>query len=137
MYCSLHPKQKPKKRLEEMTPEEAWSGSRPNVKHLRVFGLVCYMHVPDLLRRKLDDKSEHVVLLGYHSTSGYMLMNPKSKQIISKDVVIDEARVWDWSKKEKGSINMHFDLNNHEADETVPSPVAAEVRRSERGRQIP
>ena len=28
--------------LDEITPYEAWFGFKPRVKHLRVFGLVCY-----------------------------------------------------------------------------------------------
>ena len=28
----------------DMTPHEAWSGSKPNVKHLRVFGCIAYSY---------------------------------------------------------------------------------------------
>lgn len=48
----------PNKRLDGVTPEEAWSGSRPSVAHLKVFGSIYYRHIPDQQRRKLDDKSE-------------------------------------------------------------------------------
>ena len=86
----------PSKRLEGITPEEAWSGAKPNVSHFRIFGSLCFRHIPDQLRRKLDDKGEQMILLGYHSTGGYKLFDPKSKQIIiSKDVVFDESRSWD------------------------------------------
>lgn len=47
----------------DRTPEEAWSGRRPFIGHLRVFGCIAYTHVPDHLRKKLDDKSENVFLL--------------------------------------------------------------------------
>lgn len=69
----------PTTRLEEKTPEEVWSGTKPNVSHLRIFGSVCYSHVLDQLRRKLHDKGEPMILLGYHSTGGYRLLNPKSE----------------------------------------------------------
>ena len=52
----------PIKRLEDKTPEEVWSGTRPSVSHLRIFGSICYKHVPDAIRRKLDDKSENLIL---------------------------------------------------------------------------
>lgn len=40
------------------TPQEAWSGRKPNISHLRVFGSIAYVHVPNEKRNKLDDKSE-------------------------------------------------------------------------------
>src|ERR1044072_2337374 len=48
----------PVKSVRGKTPEEAWSGKRPNLSHLKVFGCVAYAHVPDQLRKKLDDKAE-------------------------------------------------------------------------------
>ena len=32
--------------LTDMTPEEAWSGNKPNVSHLKIFGCRAFMHVP-------------------------------------------------------------------------------------------
>lgn len=75
------------------------------MSHLCIFGSVCYRHVPDQLRRKLDDKGEQLILAGYHATRGYKLYNPVSKQIIiSGDVIVDEMKNWDWSidRKYKG-----------------------------------
>ena len=42
----------PTKAVEDKTPYEAWSGDRPNVKHLRVFGCIAYAHVPKDERKK-------------------------------------------------------------------------------------
>ena len=53
----------PTKRLEDKTPKEVWSGARPNVSHLKIFGSICYKHVPDAIRRKLDDRSEKLIFL--------------------------------------------------------------------------
>ncbi|XP_058775646.1 uncharacterized protein LOC131649925 [Vicia villosa] len=58
----------PTKKLEKLTPEEAWCGFKPNLSHLRVFGSVAYKHVPGQLRKKLDDKGEEMIFVGYHST---------------------------------------------------------------------
>jgi hypothetical protein len=30
-----------------MTPEEKFTSKKPNISHLRVFGCIAYMHVPD------------------------------------------------------------------------------------------
>jgi hypothetical protein len=81
----------PTKNLEGITPEECWSGVKPSLSHMRVFGSITHRHVPDQLRRKLVDKSSQMILIGYHLTGGYKLFDPLNKNImISKDVNIDE-----------------------------------------------
>ena len=51
----------------------------------------------DQLRRKLNDKLNQTILIGYHSTSGYKLFDPVSKQVvINKDVIIYELKEWQW-----------------------------------------
>ena len=81
------------------TLHEAWTGSKPNISHLIVFfGSMCFRHVPEQLRKKLDDRSEVMVLIGYHSTGAYKLYSPiKDKLVISRDVLVDESKGWDWS----------------------------------------
>ncbi|OIW15328.1 hypothetical protein TanjilG_10768 [Lupinus angustifolius] len=87
----------PSSRLEGITPEEAWSGKKPNINHLRIFGSLCYKHVPDAQRKKLDDKSERLILIGYHTTGAYRLYNPYTQRIVlSRDVKVDETQCWDW-----------------------------------------
>lgn len=66
-----------------MTPEEAWSGSKPSVEHFRVFGCLAHVHVPDSKRIKLDDKSMKCILLGVSEESkAYRLFDPVSKKIV-------------------------------------------------------
>ena len=63
-----------------------------------MFDSICYKHVSDVRRRKLDDKSEHMVLVGYHITEAYMLFDPiNDKILMSQDIVIYENYVWDWN----------------------------------------
>ncbi|KAG6418345.1 hypothetical protein SASPL_120548 [Salvia splendens] len=78
-----------------MTPQEAWSGRKPGIAHLRVFGSKAYAHVPDQMRSKLDDKSKPFIFIGYDSnTKGYKLYDPTSqKTMISRDVEFDEKGV--------------------------------------------
>jgi len=59
-----------------------------SVAHFRVFDCVAYAHIPKELRRKLDDKSEKCIFLGYNEHSkAYKLYNPVIKKvIISKNV---------------------------------------------------
>lgn len=55
--------------VKNITPEEAWSGLKPSVQKFRVFGCISHVHVPDVKRTKLDDKSSICVLLGYSEES--------------------------------------------------------------------
>jgi len=80
----------PTKRLQSVTLEEAWIGDKPMVNHLRIFGSLSYIHIPDERRRKLYDKSEALILNGYHPTGAYKLYSPLKQQVvISRDVVVD------------------------------------------------
>ena len=45
----------PTKSVKNKVPQEAWTGMNHNVSHLKVFGCVSYAHVPDELRKKLDN----------------------------------------------------------------------------------
>nr|KYP49148.1 Copia protein [Cajanus cajan]KYP49151.1 Copia protein [Cajanus cajan]KYP49153.1 Copia protein [Cajanus cajan] len=47
----------PTKAGQDKTPIEAWSEKKPSAKHLRVFGSICYIHVPEEKRHKLEDKT--------------------------------------------------------------------------------
>lgn len=61
-----------------------------------MFGSICYKHIPDARRRKLDDKSEHMILVGYHKTGAYRLFNPiNNKIVMCQDIMIDENTAWD------------------------------------------
>ncbi|KAK2451463.1 putative mitochondrial protein [Trifolium repens] len=87
--------------VRDMTPEEAWSGRKPSVHHFRVFGCLAHVHVPDVHRKKLDGKSIKYVLLGVSEESkAYKLYEPVGKKIIvSRDVIFEESKSWDWCKK--------------------------------------
>lgn len=73
-------------------PYELWTGRKPDLSHIRVFGSTAMIHIPKIKRTKWDQKAEQCILLGYaDNTKGYRLYNPKKKTIItSRDVVIME-----------------------------------------------
>ncbi|CAL8167156.1 unnamed protein product [Prunus armeniaca] len=83
----------PTKALDKKTPFEAYSGRKPGIKHLRVFGSLCYAHVPNQQRQKLDLASTRCVVLRYGSCEkGYRLYNTAfGRVVISKDVETGEA----------------------------------------------
>lgn len=51
--------------VKDITPQEAWSGVKPNVEHFRVWGSISHAHISDEKRGKLDDKSTPCILLGF------------------------------------------------------------------------
>ncbi|GKV36122.1 hypothetical protein SLEP1_g44290 [Rubroshorea leprosula] len=55
----------PTRAIEGKTPIEVWIGLKPSTYHLKVFGSICYMHVPATRRTKLDGKAEMGILVGY------------------------------------------------------------------------
>ena len=84
--------------VKDMTPEEAWSGSKPSVGHFRVFGCIGYAHIPEVKRTKLDDRSVKYVMIGYSSESkAYKMVDPIEKKAhISRDVIFKEEKKWNW-----------------------------------------
>ncbi|KAK4409575.1 Retrovirus-related Pol polyprotein from transposon TNT 1-94 [Sesamum angolense] len=91
----------PTKVVQNMTPIEAWSGKKPLANHLRVFGSICYVHIPTEKRHKLEEKIEKWIFLGYNTQSkGYRIYNLKTKKlIISRDVEFDEDAMWNWGEE--------------------------------------
>ncbi|CAL8161835.1 unnamed protein product [Prunus armeniaca] len=96
----------PTKALDNITPFEAFSGRKPGVKHLRVFGSIYFCHVPSKLRSKLEDAAIN-------------------KITTSKSVTFDENSLWDWDKQTADSISipMRFEdtsrSSEEESDETM------------------
>ncbi|GKB51791.1 zinc finger, CCHC-type containing protein, partial [Tanacetum coccineum] len=70
----------PTKTLGDTTPYERWSGKKPNLEHLRVFGCIAYLKVLRGHQQKLDSKSEMLVHLGTETGSkAYRLLDPVSE----------------------------------------------------------
>lgn len=63
----------PIRTLSDLTPYEAWWDKKPNIDHLRVFGCIAHMKIPNVYVKKLDDKKQTSCLswqrAGYKSTS--------------------------------------------------------------------
>jgi hypothetical protein len=65
----------PTKALDSKTLQEAWTSTKLDVYHLRVFNCKTYAHIPDEKRSKLKSKSIPCVFLGYYEgTKAYCLM---------------------------------------------------------------
>ncbi|KAK3034863.1 hypothetical protein RJ639_032318 [Escallonia herrerae] len=104
----------------------AWSGVKPSVGHLRVFGNVAYAHVPDQERSKHDDRSKKYVFIGYDSSSkGYKLYNPNDGKImVSRDVVFDEEGSWNWNSQDDSSYDFFpYPIEKDHESEAPLEPV--------------
>nr|ABW74566.1 integrase [Boechera divaricarpa] len=112
----------PTKAVLNRTPYEAWCGRKPGVSHLRVFGSVCYSLIDAHNRKKLDEKSEKCIFLGYCSQSkGYRLYNPVSGKIVeSRNVTFDEEAVWTWREGDNGEL---VEIFVNDEQEENPSPA--------------
>ena len=93
--------------LKELTPYELYRSRRPNIAHLRVFGCIRYVKIEGMKLKKLDDRSLMLVHLGTEPGSkSYRLYDPKTRKIkVSRDVVFDETRGWNWSKESSETHN--------------------------------
>jgi hypothetical protein len=75
-----------------MTPEEAFSGKKPNVEHLRIFGFPVYFHIPKDKRKKLEPSGKKGIFVGYNESSkAYRIYIPEQHKVeVSKDVTFNE-----------------------------------------------
>lgn len=102
--------------VKDMTPEEAWSGVKSCIKHLRIFGSVVHVHVPYALRMKLENKSRSCVLFGVcEESKGYRLYDPVLKKIvISQDVNFEEDKKWNWDASYQKQIQLDLGWGDDE-----------------------
>lgn len=74
----------------EVTACELWTGRKPDVSNMRVFGCIAYNHVPKEHRQKLDNTGKKMIMMGY-STSGYRLLEMETNKVINaRNVIFDE-----------------------------------------------
>ena len=83
----------PIKRTDYKTPTELWSGNKPNISHLRVFGCQAWVHILEKRRSNLEPKSREMIFVGYElGSKGYQFWDAAHHHIeISHDVKFDET----------------------------------------------
>jgi hypothetical protein len=82
----------PHRILKDMTPEEAFSGKKPNVENLRIFGCPVYSHIPKDKKNKLELSGKNGIFVGYSDSSkAYIIYIPEQHKIeVSRDVMFNE-----------------------------------------------
>jgi hypothetical protein len=70
---------------------KVWTGYKPSLNHIKMFGCDSYVHVPSKLRKSLDSKTKVCKLLGYSkNVKVYKLYDTQSnKVIVRKDVMFN------------------------------------------------
>jgi hypothetical protein len=51
---------------------------KSNVSHFKFFGFVANAHVPEELRRNIDDRSENCIFVEYSEHIGCIILLPRS-----------------------------------------------------------
>lgn len=109
----------PIKSVCDKTLEEAWSGRRPLIQYLIIFGCITYVHVPDQLRKKLDYKGNKCIFISYGTNEKtYKFYNPITKKVvISRYVTFNEEGMCDWFYKAQKKVAIipksYEDKNDH------------------------
>ena len=68
--------------VHDVTPHEKFFRKKPDLSHVRIFGSIAYVHIPDDTRQKLDPKSEKCILVGYsQEQKGYKCYNPVTRKL--------------------------------------------------------
>jgi hypothetical protein len=66
-----------------MTPEEAFTGVKPEAGHFGIFGCPLYFHVPKEKRTELDPSGRKGMFVGYsESSKAYRIYIPAQRQIM-------------------------------------------------------
>ena len=59
------------------TPHETFTGHKPNLQHMHIFGTVCFAYIQE--KKKLDDRAEKGIFVGYDKGSpAYLIYYPNS-----------------------------------------------------------
>jgi hypothetical protein len=89
------------------TPEEDFTGKKPDVSHFKIFGSSIYVHVTKDARKKLESTAKLGIFLGYTETPhNYCVYFPNSNMIVMRrDIKFDEGKAM-WLSLER-ELELH------------------------------
>lgn len=86
------------------TPAEIWTERKPNLSNMRIFGSICYNHIPREKRTKFQPKASKCIFMGYASNCTYRLWDlSKNKLTIGRNVTFNEKPILRQSKEKETS----------------------------------
>jgi hypothetical protein len=77
-----------------MTLKEKFTGKKPDVLHLRVFGSIAYVHIHDEKRSKVNLKAKKCIFIRYSLEQNRCFNLAIQKLQVNRDVVFDEMVSW-------------------------------------------
>jgi hypothetical protein len=104
------------------TPEEAFTGNKPDVSHFKIFVLSIYVHVTKDARKKLEPIAKVGIFVGYTETPhNYYVYLSNSKMIVMRrDTKFDEGKAM-W-------LSLERELDFHAEEELlVPKDESQDV----------
>jgi hypothetical protein len=103
------------------TPEEMFTGKKPEVSHLKIFGCPVFIHIPKEKRNKLDPSRKKGLFVGYCEVSKvFRIYIPGYHHIeINMDVTFDEDAALKKSKQ--------CELEVYEEEPVIPSTAMREA----------
>jgi transposase InsO family protein len=112
-------------RLGLKTPEEMFTGKKREVRHLKIFGCLVFIHIPKEKRNKLHPSGKKVIFVGYCEVSkAFRIYIPGHHHIeISRNVTFDE----DATLKKSKLCQLE---EVYEEEPVIPSTAMREVPRA-------
>lgn len=117
-----------------VTAYEKWFSSKPQVKHLRIFGCDAYMHVPkESQTSKYNPRSKKLLFVGYDGESkNYRLFDVSTQKIhISSDVDFNELDLEPLNEKHHNKPEKEISLFFPDLDDDHDSELTASEQQLE------
>jgi hypothetical protein len=113
----------PHRILGMITPEEAFTGKKPDVSHFKIFGSSVYVHVTKDSRKKLEPTAEVGIFVGYietpHNYRVYLLNSKMT--VMRRDIKFNEGKSM-WLSLER-ELYLHVEEEIH----VVPKDESQDV----------
>lgn len=118
--------------VKNMTPEEAWTGQKIDLRHLKVFGCRAFKHIPDQKRTKWEPKSKELIFVGYcEESKGYRLIDPSNGELHrARDVVFFESQFHQKrteTKEEEAPPEVIYLENDEEMQREIRQPETVQI----------
>jgi hypothetical protein len=93
--------------VKNITPEEAFTKVKPEIRHFRIFGCPVYLHVPKEKRSKVEPSGRKGIFVGYNETSkAYRIYILGQRQIeVSRDDTFEEEVAFHKSREAQMEID--------------------------------
>lgn len=119
-YHAVYIKNRTFMRKINKTPEEKFSGKKPNVKNFKVFGSLAYYLIEAQKRKKLDATSKEAIFVGYDHTSKHYRLYSKEREAV---IIVRDAKI---IEDKKGAEVLFRTTKNETLEELIYVPINIE-----------